>query len=203
MFEQIPDNNVVLLLGNSLDGKKKAMYEYVRSCTKKNELLLFVTTDSSPESIKIELVKDKVFFGKNIRFIDCYSQQANESVGDTEEIRRIPSPMALNEMSIALAEIEKEFYAKSPKHKVIFNSLSTLLLYSNPQAIARFLQVTIARIKNAGGSGIFTIEKGMHDEQVITTITHLMDGVIEFEKKEDKIEVKTKGFGSEKWEVLE
>ena len=203
LFEELPENSVILALGPSLEGKKELLYEYLANCFRKNEPVLFITTDNPAENIKIDLVKNKIFYGgKSVKFIDCYARQANESVPDTEDTKRVPGPLALNEMSIAIAEAERDIYAKNPKHRVIFNSLSTLLLYSNTQAIARFLQVLIARVKNSGGSGFFSIEKNMHDEQVITTMVHLMDGVVEFEKREGKIMAKTKGFGSESWETL-
>ncbi|MEK6934592.1 MAG: hypothetical protein AABW46_01810, partial [Nanoarchaeota archaeon] len=74
------------------------------------------------------------------------------------------------------------------KHQnIIFQSLSTMLLYSKPEAIERFVQIIIAKTKNAGGSIFFTIEEGMHDKKVIFGLKHLMDGVIEVKNKKTKL----------------
>jgi hypothetical protein len=63
--------------------------------------------------------------------------------------------------------------------------------------VGRFLQVIIAKVKNAGGSILFTMEEGMHDEKVVITIEHLMDAVIHIKKDAGNILVKAeclKGF---------
>jgi archaellum biogenesis ATPase FlaH len=99
-----------------------------------------------------------------------------------------------------LSDIEREFIRMSQTHRVIFNSLSTVLMYSNPQTVGRFLQVIIARVKKAGGSILLTLEEGMHDEKVIITIEHLMDAIIHVKKEEGKVLVRADGVpGAEGW----
>ena len=203
LFGEIQENSIILLYGQSLDGKKEIICKYVEDSIKKNKPVVFVTTDHSAEAVKIDLVKNRVFYAKNIKFVDCQSSQSNESLSDSEDVKRVPGPLALNEMSIAISDIEREYLRQNPKHSVIFDSLSTLLLYSNPQAIARFMQVMIGKIKNVGGSGVFTIEKNMHDEKVVATILHIMDGLIEFKKEDGRNSIKTSGFGSGQWQFLD
>jgi hypothetical protein len=63
-------------------------------------------------------------------------------------------------------------------------------MYANAEAIGRFLQILLAKIKNLEGDVIFTIEQGMHDDKTIVTIEHLMDSVIEIKKEKNNILVK-------------
>lgn len=204
-FQQIPENSASILISPPLEGKREFLYNYMLDGLKNQKPVLFILTDRAPEEVKRDLVKNKIFYDQYtkdniLKFIDCYSHQSACNVQDTADVMRIPGPLALNEISIALSKTEAEFYKINPKHLVIFDSLSTVLMYSNPQMIGRFLQVIISRIKKAGGSVIFTLEEGMHDEKATITIEHLMDIIINFKKEKEKILVKAKGIeGFDEW----
>jgi KaiC/GvpD/RAD55 family RecA-like ATPase len=182
----------VLVLSKPLEGKKEFIENYARNAVKDNKALLFVLTDKNPGQLKQELLKDKVFF-KIIYFVDCYSQQAGLNLQKSDNIKYVSGPLALNELSIAVSDFQREFLKKEAPHLIILDSLSTLLMYSNAEAIARFLQVFIAKIRNLKGEVIFTIEQGMHDEKAVVTIEHLMDSVIEVKKEGHKLLTKENG----------
>ncbi len=200
----IPKNSASIVISLPLGGKKKFIYQQIKEKLENKEPVILLLTDSSPEDIKKDLMKNRIFYGANkglLKFVDCYSQQAGNNVQDSEEIRRISGPLALNEISIALAQMEAEIYKASKNHMIIFDSLSTLLMYSNPQMVGRFLQILIAKIKNAGGSVLFTLEEGMHDKKDMITIEHLMQAIIHLRKKDSKLKIKAEGIaGLENWQ---
>jgi len=181
-----------LVLSKPLEGKREFIEDYARNAIKENKALLFVLTDKSPEQLKQELLKDKIFF-KNIYFVDCYSQQAGLNCQKSENIRYVSGPLALNELSIAISDFQREFLKKETPHLIIFDSISTLLMYSNAEAIGRFLQIIIAKIKNLEGDMLFTIEQGMHDDKTVVTIEHLMDTILEVKKEGNKLLMKESG----------
>lgn len=208
LFKNLPENSAMILVGPPLSGGRHVLYDYMLDGLEKNEPVLFISTDRSPEQIKKDLIKDKIFVTKYeendfLKYIDCYSHQTEELLKDTDCIKRISGPLALNEISIALSEIEAEFFRKSKKHRIIFSSLSTVLMYSNPQMVGRFIQVLIAKIKKANGSVMFAMEEGMHDPKVIVTIEHLMDAIIHVKKEKDAIMIKADGIkGLGDWKVF-
>ena len=181
-----------LVLSKPLEGKREFIENYARNAIKESKTLLFVLTDKSPEQLKQELLKDKIFF-KNIYFVDCYSQQAGLNCQKSESIKYVSGPLALNELSIAISDFQREFLKKETPHLIIFDSISTLLMYSNAEAIGRFLQIIIAKIKNLEGDMLFTIEQGMHDDKTVVTIEHLMDTILEVKKEGNKILTKESG----------
>ena len=192
----IPQNSASIVISPPLSGKKEFLYNYLQDSLKNKGPVIFLSTDSSSEDIKKDLLKNKIYYGtyKDIlRFVDCYSQQAGNNVQDSEDTRRVPGPIALNEISVVLAQIEAELYKINEKHVVIFDSLSTLLMYSNPQMVGRFLQCLIAKIKNAGGSVLFTLEEGMHDPKDMVTIEHLMQAIIHVKRENDGVFVRADG----------
>ena len=76
-------------------------------------------------------------------------------------------------------------------------------MYTNPQTVGRFVQVLVSRIKKAGGSVLFSIEEGMHEQSAIITVEHLMDCIIEVKKEKGKTLVKARGIeGFDAWEAL-
>ncbi|MBU2561166.1 MAG: RAD55 family ATPase [Nanoarchaeota archaeon] len=201
----LPKNSAALLIGPPLSGEKQVLFSYLLESLNNSTPVLLISTDKSPEEIKKDMLQMKIFVtkfetAKLLKYIDCYSKQTDESIKDTDCIRRVSGPLALNEISIALSDIERDFIRLNPAHNVIFSSLSTLLMYSNPQMVGRFLQVIIAKVKKAGGSILLTMEEGMHDEKVIVTIEHLMDAIIHVKKEGDKTMIRADGVpGFEKW----
>ena len=181
-----------LMLSKPLEGKREFIENYARNAIKENKTLLFVLTDKNPGQLKQELIKDKLFF-KSIYFVDCYSQQAGLNSQKAKNMKYVSGPLALNEISIAVSDFQREFLKKELNHLIIFDSLSTLLIYSNAEAIGRFLQIFIAKINNLQGDAVFTIEQGMHDDKTVVTIEHLMDSIIEVKKEGNKILTKESG----------
>jgi len=205
IFSKLVDGKAVILVGPPLSGKDELIYRYIDYLLNKNEPVVSISTDSSPEEAKKEMMKSKIFVTKFedsgiLHHIDCYSKNAGDSVSDTSAVKRVSSPLALNEISIALSNIESELHPNYPVHRVVFKSLSTLLMYSNANAVGRFIQVFIAKIKKAGGGILFTVEEGMHEPGVLVTLEHLMDGIIEIKKDGAKVMVKARGIeGLEDW----
>jgi KaiC/GvpD/RAD55 family RecA-like ATPase len=196
-------SKATVVIGQPLSGKSELLQSYVAAGLKSKQPIILIATDKSAEQIKKELLAAKIFYGSSLKIIDCYSRQTDESSKDSADVVRVSGPLALNEISIALSEIEAELIKKHPKHRIIFDSLSTILMYTNPQTVGRFAQVLIARIKKAGGSVLFSLEEGMHEPSAIVTIEHLMDCIIEVKKEKGKVLAKARGIeGFEGWREL-
>jgi len=193
-MKDIPENSAILIIGKPLSNKKNIIYNLIQKNLKEGNPVLYITTDHFPKEIESDLQKNKIQYKKyenqgDLVFIDCYSAQTSNSISSTKIVKKVPGPIALNEISVALSEIEASFYRKNKKPIIIFQSLSTMLIYSKPEAIQRFVQVIIAKAKNAGSSIFFTIEEGMHDEKTIIGFEHLMNGIIEMKNKKPKLKL--------------
>ena len=181
-----------LVTSPPLQGKRIFLHELVFYYLKQDKPIIFITTDHTPEDIKKEWLEKKFFYGPyekqgNVKFIDCYSMNTGKQVKESPQVVYVPGPLALNELSVALAETEAELFKKSSEHLVVFDSLSTMLLYSKPTTIARFTQVIAGKIRQANGRVCFVVEEGMHDKQVMVTIEHLMDAIIRVKRENKKI----------------
>ncbi|MFP8956964.1 hypothetical protein ACLI4Y_09565 [Natrialbaceae archaeon A-CW3] len=61
-----------------------------------------------------------------------------------------------------------------------FESLTPLLEEKGLEMTFRFLHVTLEEIRQANATAYVHIDSSVHDEQTITTLTHLFDDVLEY-----------------------
>ena len=98
-------------------------------------------------------------------------KDSNTDVSDDTNIKRVSSPIDLTGISVGISRFLEE-YIKSGKDSVVivFDSLSNLLMYSNLQAVFRFLHVLTTRIRVCGAKAFYIVEEGMHDDRTVITL---------------------------------
>ena len=181
--KSFPIGNCMLLSSPPMSELSILGLEFLYDGLKRGEPGVYITLDDSPEALRLKALK----FGWPLinaekmglmRWVDVYSIHANKEVKNTESILRIGGPLALTDLSIALSQIQAGFHKIAGSYRFFFDSLSTLLLYNDPNTIYRFLQVITSKLKMSNGVGFFTLGTGMHDEKINMTIRHLMDGAL-------------------------
>jgi KaiC/GvpD/RAD55 family RecA-like ATPase len=68
----------------------------------------------------------------------------------------------------------------------VIDSVSSLLMNTNPQMAFKFLEIVNAKIREFGGIGVWILEEGIHDEQTVNTLKYLCDSVMEFKLEGNK-----------------
>ena len=177
----------VMLIGPTGIEKAVFTYHFATAADLKKENVFFICGDSSPA----EIIKKAENFGidmnrENIHFIDCYSSTlgGREKPESTEKITVLSSPGALNDLSLELSEAMKKSTGK--RMKVVFQTLSTFVLYNPPNSIRKFLNVIEGRLKGTGATALYTVEEGVHDKQVLTLLERGMDEIFVLEEKAGK-----------------
>lgn len=184
-----PERSSVLLIGPPKSGKTVFGMQYLFEGLSNDEYGIFIVTNNFPE----ELIKrfdnfgklDKILEKKLIKFVDAYSFHAGIEKENTIFIIRVNGPTALSEIGIVFSEISKHI-PKGSKVRVLFDSVSTLLLFNPPKQIANFVQQLNGKIKASNASSIFIVEEGMHDEKDITTLNSLLDVMMHLKKEKNK-----------------
>ena len=110
----------------------------------------------------------------NINFIDCYSSTLGKEAQASEKIKIVTGPSALNDLSIALNEAMKSNEGK--KIRVVFDTLSTFVLYNPKDSVKKFLSVVGGRLRSANATTIYLIDEGVHDRQLVSLLEQGMDG---------------------------
>ncbi len=166
-----PNPGNFLLIGPS--GNEKAAFGYHFASAAKDENSYIICGNSSPADILSKAGNMGIDLG-NVKFIDCYSSTlGNSNPLNTEKITVVSGPSALNDISLALNDAMKESEGK--RMRVVFDTLSTFVLYNSKDSIKKFLSVVSGRLKNAGATTVYLVDEGVHDKQLISLIEHGMD----------------------------
>ena len=112
---------------------------------------------------------------KNIKFIDCISRAAGISRVDKNCVY-IESPVMLEKIIIEMMHIFNELKAESRKYLVI-DSLSTMMIYNNPETVKEFFQHLINKTRAEGIHSItIVVEEELDD--YISKIVFLNEKII-------------------------
>lgn len=191
----------VLVIGPPGIEKVMVAIRFIETGAETGDGMVYITTDIAPTELEEKSKKMGEQVNKDLVFIDCYSWTLGAQQSARKDIM-VPGPSALNDLSIGIAQAMQKLFKPEKKLRVVMQSLSTLLLYNNPEVVYRFTQITGARLKSSNASTLFLIEEGMHDEKVIVTIKHLMDAVIEVKNEGGTVMVRAPMNGLTQWKEV-
>ncbi len=137
-----------------------------------------VITTNFPYSILAKLYAQSGIPGESVTFIDAVTRN---SIGSAENIpgvvRYINNPTNLTDMGIAVTEVLHEHSEK--KICIMYDSVSTLLIYLSSANISKFIHFVTNKLRLMEVSGIFlAVEKGL-DPMLMTQLTTFVDKVID------------------------
>jgi len=169
----------VLLLGNPHSGKKPILMNLLKqNCNKKIGFIVVLTDLGVNNWISMAKENNWLCSEKDsVYYVDCYSQQFNVCT-NSENVKCLEVPFTLSTLSIAVSDyidrIEKE--GKIPV--LVFHSLSSLFERFSESELYSFLQFFIGKLKLQNMTSIFTMQLGVHGENMETSISSLMDCII-------------------------
>ncbi|MEW6722123.1 MAG: ATPase domain-containing protein [Candidatus Micrarchaeota archaeon] len=164
----------IVIMGPS--GMEKAAFAYhFASAAGANENSYIICGSSAPADIINKAGTMGINLDKpNVSFIDCYSATlGNVAAKPAPRVRSVPGPGALNDVSLMLNEAIKESAGK--RMRVVFDTLSTFVLYNPQDSIRKFLSVIEGRLKTAGATAVYLVDEGVHDKQMLSLVEHGMD----------------------------
>ncbi|WP_246983342.1 RAD55 family ATPase [Halorientalis marina] len=175
-----PGSNI-LIAGPPLSGKRRLAVDALERGSNAGEGVIVVTTRDNSQRIidDFRTILDDPE-STDLGIVDCVTKHQGRNVRDSEMIKYASSPVDMTGIGIKFSEFVEEFYRNRgiEKNRVMFDSLSTLLMYSNLQTVFRFMHVFTSRIENADAVGIHTIESTAHDEETMNTLKQLFDGIV-------------------------
>ena len=180
---------VFLLLGPPLGGKKLFARKFVAKGLELGEGCIVSITNNTAEK---EYENLKTLIGEKVSrflndgtlvYIDLYSRVIGIPVEEKPYFRRIPSIVDLASYNVALREVLSKMTLKEIQIRLVFDSISTLLLYNPFQTVSRFLHVLFGKLKSMNTVSLFLLEEEAHDKSQIATILGMCDGVISVKVK--------------------
>lgn len=182
----LPNQSAALVFGPPFLGKEVLTKLYFLHGLRTGTPGVMVLTGEAASDVRARLAKMDPRYPEYERaglahFVDTYSR----SIGAEDDHRYaeyVDGPVNLNAVSLAVNNAQRKIIADHASHRLVFDSLSTLITYTNAQTTFRFLQVLIGKAKRAGATSMLLLEQGMHTDAEVQTFKHLCDGVIELKQ---------------------
>jgi hypothetical protein len=137
-----------------------------------------VITTNFPYSILTKMYLQSGIPLNSVSFIDSVTRKSAGGAQNTPGIvRYISNPANLTDMGIAVSEVLKEQSGK--KVCIMFDSVSTMLIYLSSGNISKFIHFLTNKLRLMDISGVFlAIEKGL-DPMLMTQLTTFVDCIID------------------------
>lgn len=197
----LEEDQFSLLYGTPFLGKETLARRFALaglSQKRPTPVIMVLTTDSTSR-VREKLARMDPRYAEHekaglIRFVDTYST----AIGGFEPdplAEYVDGPMNLNALSLAVGNAAKKLVLEHPVHRVVVDSVSTLIAYTNAQTAFRFMQVFIGKTRMAGGLGLLLLDEGMHTDAEVQMFRHIMDGVVQVKNENAKNLVRVDGLG--------
>jgi KaiC/GvpD/RAD55 family RecA-like ATPase len=178
-----PGSNL-LVSGPPLSGKRRMALEILAERSDRREGVIIVTTRDSANRVLNDyeaLVSDPG--SVDIGIVDCVTKHQGRTARDTNIVKYASSPEDMTGIGIKFSEFVEEFQTERGVEnvRVLVDSLSALLMYSDVQTVFRFMHVFTSRIENADAMGLHTMESTAHDDEVLNTLRQLFDHAVSVE----------------------
>ena len=179
-----PGTNL-LIAGPPLTGKRRLALEILAQGANQGEGSVIVTTRDSSDRVlaDLETLLDDPE-GTDLGIVDCVTNHQGRSAQDSTRVKYTSSPVDMTGVGIKFSEFVEEFVTDRDlaQNRILLDSLSTLLMYSDLQTVFRFMHVFTSRIENADAIGVHVIESTAHGTEALNTLKQLFDGVIEVDE---------------------
>jgi KaiC/GvpD/RAD55 family RecA-like ATPase len=181
-YKDFPLGISILLYGPVASGKTTFSMTLVREMLKNFLPVIWICLDESPLAVREKMAYLNLdYLGaqeKNIlRFIDLYSEQITGKPLQDPYVINCSSAFNLNEINRSLMRALSEVTGQGI---VVFDSVSTLLLYNRSSSSSEFLKVHMSKITSSGFSGFFILQKDLHDQKTDETMKMMCDAVLDF-----------------------
>jgi KaiC/GvpD/RAD55 family RecA-like ATPase len=176
-MEVAPGTNL-LLLGDLFSGKDIFSKDFIKEGLENGEACIFVSTN---DPIQDTLEEFKDYDIELLGMINCISSRSDlaNDYPHVDQIRFVASPTELASIMAYINEFLDILRGREvPGIRIVFDSVSTLLMYSNLKTIYKFLHVLTNTVKSQNAVLLMTMEEGVHDRIEISSLERLSQGLI-------------------------
>jgi len=197
----LPSGRFALVFGPPFIGKETLASQFFADGWARGEPAILVLTNRAASDVRAAMgARLGPAYGRYeeqglVHYVDAYSRAIGADADDARVVTYVDSLMDLSALSAAVDQIQARLIRQHPTHRLVFDSVSTLAAYTNPQTTFRFLQVFLGRARRAGATGMVLLDEGMHSESDVRMYRHLVDGVIEVREDQGKHVLHVDGLG--------
>jgi len=199
----MPFGSNVLYIGPPFIGKEVAMLLFIAEGLRKGVPAVIVTTSHPPAEIAKEMAPILPTFLEFqqlglVQWIDASGVPGQEDTGEDDSgAVHVAGPGDYDGILSAIDKCAKGFQKQKHQYfRLAFLSLSMSLTQSTDEKAAfQFVQTVAAKVKQAQSVSLYALERGMHTEQQLESIQHLMTGAVQFKTDKQKTLISVQGVG--------
>lgn len=167
---QIENNDIMLVTTPYIQYKTKLL-DVLRTSSKSRKVC-YVSLNRSYSAIR-EMLEDNGIDPENFYFIDCISKTVHKPK-PAKNVLFADSPNALVDISLHVGEAMKDKCSI-----LVFNSITTLLVYHNAQTTTKFITNLIVKIKDLKKKGLFLYMKDQKSDDLLKTLSQSSDLILD------------------------
>lgn len=185
-----PFQSTVLVQGPAFMGKDILTAQFVAEGIKTGSPAMVVLTQNTTTQFRKKVVEMDYKLEEHekaglVYYIDCYSKTVN-LMGKNPYAVYLDGVADLGAIAKNLDRFQSGFKGKFFYHRVIFDSLTTVLRTHGVNPTLSFVQNIIARTKASNGIMLFDLVSGIHQPGEVTAIESMMDGSIQMKEEGGK-----------------
>jgi len=172
---EIP-RGIYLLTGYSGAGKTVFCETFIARGLSNQETGIYLSTDVDCGEIQAsiqKLTEDPDRMKGDLRLIDAYSWRVRGVMGSGPFVT--VDPANLTGVMIACQKICQGV----SKPRFVFDSITNLVIQSNPDTTLKFLQMVTAKIRSINALAFFTLTPASHDSMFVSRVKTMFDGIFE------------------------
>jgi KaiC/GvpD/RAD55 family RecA-like ATPase len=187
----------ILVAGPTMTGKQDLLLDLLAAGVRDDQGAVAVATGDRG-SILLEEVRSRAdgAAAHQLGAIDCRadSNRGTEELDAGGTVHHVASPSELTDIGVSITEcFERLRGAGVEDGRLALSSLSTMLTYSDREAVFKFCHVLSARLDSAGFLGLFAVDSTAHDEQTMQVVKQAFDGLVEIRERDGIREARVLG----------
>src|SRR6266705_2228874 len=200
MYGGIPFNSNVLFVGPAFVGKEVALLNFIAEGLKKGIPVIIITTTKLPIDNARDIAPILPTFVEYdqlglVRWIDCTSPMASGKPVKEKNVWRVNGPTDFDNIYQLVGQLDEEFKKKHPYFRLAYLTLSSSITQADEREAMSFVQRLVNRLRQTKAVSAIALERGMHTDQTLEALEHMVDGAIHFKSDKQKTMLQVVGLG--------
>ncbi len=200
LYGGIPFNSNVLFVGPAFVGKEVALLNFIAEGLKKGIPVIIITTTKLPIDIAKDIAPILPTFVEYdqlglVRWIDCTSPMASGKPVKEKNVWRVNGPTDFDNIYQLVGQLDEEFKKKHPYFRLAYLTLSSSITQADEREAMSFVQRLVNRLRQTKAVSVIALERGMHTDQTLEALEHMVDGAIHFKSDKQKTMLQVVGLG--------
>src|SRR5205809_6601928 len=200
LYGGIPFNSNVLFVGPAFVGKEVALLNFIAEGLKKGIPVIIITTTKLPIDVAKDIAPILPTFVEYdqlglVRWIDCTSPMASGKPVKEKNVWRVNGPTDFDNIYQVVNQLDEEFKKKYPYFRLAYLTLSSSITQADERDAMNFFQRLVNRLRQTKAVSAIALERGMHNDQTLEAMEHMVDGAIHFKSDKQKTQLQVVGLG--------